>query len=186
MVTVSSSRFSRKEAGEECTDEGGDVAVAELRKAGHRVSGRSLISDDVTMIRQAVGDFLSGKDDVLLFTGGTGVSPRDVTIESVRPYFEKELDGFGELLRKLSYDEIGAAGVLSRATAGVARGKLMVCMPGSPGAVRTCLGAFAAEFSHVVFIARGQGPSGESVPHHELRPSRQAGRLKARPSVHGD
>ena len=171
VVTVSSSRFSKKEAGEEYTDEGGDTAIAEVRKAGHRVSGRSLISDDATMIRRAVDDFLSGKDDVLLFTGGTGVSPRDVTIESVRPYFEKELDGFGELLRRLSYDEIGAPGVLSRAAAGVVGGKLIACMPGSPGAVKTCLGAFAGEFSHVVFIARGQGRTGGG---------------RRRRSVHGD
>ncbi len=157
IVTVSSSRFAKKDAGEEYTDEGGDTAVAEVRRAGHRVRGRDLISDDPKMIRHAVEDFLSGEDDVLLFTGGTGVSPRDVTIESVRPYFEKELEGFGELLRRLSYDEIGAAGVLSRAAAGVVQGRLVACMPGSPGAVKTCLGAFAGEFSHVVFIAGGQG-----------------------------
>ena len=197
VVTVSSSRFAKKEAGEGYTDEAGDAAVAEALRAGHRVNRRALISDDAAMLRREVEGFLAGGEDALLFTGGTGVSPRDVTIETIRPYFEKELDGFGELLRRLSYDEIGAAGVLSRAAAGVAGGKLIVCMPGSPGAVRTFLGALAGEFAHVVYIAGGQGPRGERATRREGRPDRvhqgdgrgpgrQGRRPGARRSVHGD
>ena len=125
------------------------------RRAGHTVSGRELISDDAKALRREVGRFLSGKDDVLLFTGGTGVSPRDITIETVRPYFEKEITGFGELLRRVSFDEVGSAAMLTRATAGVAKGKLIVCMPGSPGAVETALRAAMGEFPHILFIAKG-------------------------------
>ena len=119
------------------------------------MSGRELISDDAKALRREVGRFLSVKDDVLLFTGGTGVSPRDITIETVRPYFEKEITGFGELLRRVSFDEIGSAAMLTRATAGVAKGKLIVCMPGSPGAVETALRAAMGEFPHILFIAKG-------------------------------
>lgn len=151
---MSSSRHSKKENGEAFTDEGGDVAEAEVRGVGHRTS-RGLVSDDAEMIQKEVDAFLKGADDVLLFTGGTGISPKDITIETVRPYFQKEVDGFGELLRRLSFDEVGSAAVLTRATMGVAKGKLILCLPGSPGAVRTALKAIVGELPHALFIAKG-------------------------------
>lgn len=154
VVTVSSSRHEKRRAGEEPTDEAGDVAVAEVQGAGHQVTARVLVSDDAVMLRHEVEGFLEGTDDVLLLTGGTGVSSRDITIETVRPYFEKELPGFGELLRRVSYPEIGSAAILTRATAGVAKGKLLVCMPGSPNAVKTALQASMGEFPHALFVAR--------------------------------
>jgi molybdenum cofactor biosynthesis protein B len=135
-------------------DESGDVAEAELKKAGHIMSRRTLISDDRIMIRKEVRDFLSGTDDVLLFTGGTGVSSRDITIETVSPLFEKELPGFGELFRRVSFESVGAASMLSRATAGIAKGRLIVCLPGSPKAVETALRATLSEFPHILFVAR--------------------------------
>ena len=155
VVTVSSSRYQKMREGAEYTDESGDAACEEAERAGHKVTRRSLVSDDRTMLRREVKGFLSGKDDVLLLTGGTGLSPRDITVESVRPFFDKELEGFGELVRRLGYDEIGGAAILTRATAGVASGKLIVCMPGSPGAVRTAMRAFAHEFGHAKSIAEG-------------------------------
>jgi molybdopterin adenylyltransferase len=118
------------------------------------VTVRELVSDDATMIRREAKRFLGSDDDVLLFTGGTGVSSRDITIETVRPLLQKELPGFGELLRRISYDEIGAAAMLTRATAGTASGKLLVCMPGSPGAVKTAMRASISEFPHIVSVAR--------------------------------
>jgi molybdopterin adenylyltransferase len=154
-VTVSSSRYERKKAGAQPTDEAGDVAEGEVEKAGHIVTGRGLISDDAKMLRAEAKRFLGSHDDVLLLTGGTGVSSRDITIETLRPFFQKELPGFGELLRRISYDEIGSAAMLTRATAGVAGGKLLVCMPGSPDAVKTALRASLAEFPHIVSIAKG-------------------------------
>ncbi len=154
VVTVSTSRYSKKHSGQQFTDESGDIAEEESTKAGHRVTGRGLVSDEPKMLKSEVAKFLSGRDDVLLFTGGTGVSRRDVTIETVRPYFEKELTGFGEHLRRIGFDEIGAAAMLTRATAGVAKGKLLVCMPGSPAAVRSALRASLTEFPHILFVAR--------------------------------
>jgi len=153
IVTVSTSRYAKKSRGEKFADEGGDVAVEEVERAGHRVTRRTLISDDAGMLRREARAFIAGGDDVLLFTGGTGLSPRDITVETIRPFFEKELEGFGELVRRLGFEEIGASAVLTRTTAGVASGKLVVCMPGSPGAVRTAMKAFAGEFGHVRFIA---------------------------------
>jgi len=155
VVTVSTSRFAKKREGVPYTDEGGDAIAQACVGAGHRVARRTIISDEGPMIRRETKAFLAGRDDVLLFTGGTGLSPRDVTVETVKPFFEKELEGFGELVRRLGYDEIGSAAALTRATAGVARGKLIVCMPGSPNAVRSAMKAFVGEFPHVLFIARG-------------------------------
>ncbi len=154
VVTVSSSRWRKKKDGIEFQDEAGDNADLLIRNAGHSVARRRLVPDSRPMIEKEVKDFLKGKDDVLVLTGGTGAAKADVTIESVRPYFEKELDGFGELLRRVSYDEIGAAAFLTRATAGVSKGKLILCLPGSPGAVTTALKATIAELPHVLYVAR--------------------------------
>ena len=154
VVTVSTSRWALKKGNQPFADEAGDAAEEEARKAGHTFTGRGLVSDEAGMLQDEVSRFLTGRDDVLLFTGGTGVSSRDITIETVRPFFEKELPGFGELLRRVSFDEIGSAAMLTRATAGVAKGKLIVCMPGSPGAVRTALRSTMAEFPHILFVAR--------------------------------
>ena len=153
VVTVSTSRYAKMKARTEYTDEGGDAAAERAEAAGHKVSRRAMVSDDRAMIRREVKRFLESGDDVLLLTGGTGLSSRDVTVETVRPFFEKELEGFGELVRRLGFEEIGTSAVLTRATAGVASGKLILCMPGSPGAVRTAMKAFAGEFAHVRFVA---------------------------------
>lgn len=154
IVTVSSSRYEKMESGEDYADEAGDAAKDESEKIGFKVSSRHLVSDDATALRTCVRRFLSGDADVLLFTGGTGISSRDITIETVSVYFEKELDGFGELLRRTSFPRIGAASALTRATAGVAQGKLIVCMPGSPDAVRTAMKVFGNEIPHALFVAR--------------------------------
>jgi len=154
IVTVSTSRYEKKMSGREPIDEAGDIAEEETRRAGHSVVQRKLISDDRRMLRKAINEFLAGDDDVLLFAGGTGLSHRDITVETVRPFFEKELEGFGELIRRLSYEEVGSAAVLTRATAGVAHGKLIVCMPGSPGGVATAMKALVGEFPHALYIAR--------------------------------
>ncbi|HYB08015.1 MAG TPA: molybdenum cofactor biosynthesis protein B [Nitrososphaerales archaeon] len=155
IVTVSTSRYAKKRKGVDYSDEAGDVAAEETIRAGHRVMRRDLVSDDAAMLRREVKGFLAGNGDVLIFAGGTGVSPRDVTIETVRPFFDKELDGFGELVRRLGYEEIGSAALLTRATAGVVSGKIIVCLPGSPDAVRTAMRAFAGEFGHARFVAAG-------------------------------
>jgi molybdenum cofactor biosynthesis protein B len=154
IVTVSTSRYALKEKGSKFDDESGDIASREIGKLGYKLARRELVSDEPEMIRAEIEHFLGGKDDVLLLLGGTGVSNRDVTIETARPFFEKELDGFGEMLRMISSKKIGAASVLTRATAGVAGGKLIVCLPGSPDAAATALKGFGKEFSHVIFVSR--------------------------------
>lgn len=154
LVTVSSSRYASAVKGEKYSDEAGDAAQRELAKFGYELKVRELVSDDAAMLKREANRFLSGKEDVLVFLGGTGVSSRDLTIETVRPYLEKELRGFGEILRRLSYEEIGSAAILTRATAGVAKGKLIVCLPGSPAAVSLALRSLGREFPHALFVAR--------------------------------
>lgn len=142
-------------SGSEYKDESGDLASRLILEAGHRVDTRTLLPDEKVMIRRLVQDFLKSRIHVMVLIGGTGVSSTDVTVESVVPFFEKELTGFGELLRTISYQTIGSAALLTRATAGTAKGKLIVCLPGSPNAVETALRSFISEFPHIVSIAGG-------------------------------
>jgi len=123
--------------GEKTTDVSGDTIEALLKNAGHKVLARKVIADDKNMIAEATRDVLGSSElDAAVFCGGTGIAPKDVTIETVTPFFEKTLPGFGEIFRRLSYDKMGSAAVMSRAAAGVAKGKVLFCIPGSPDAVR--------------------------------------------------
>ncbi|MDP9120878.1 MAG: MogA/MoaB family molybdenum cofactor biosynthesis protein [Acidobacteriota bacterium] len=117
-----------------------DVSGRALREmaaaAGHRVVSAVVVPDDVAAIRRAVADALALPGvDVAVLTGGTGFSPRDLTLEAVGPLFERPIEGFGELFRMLSYQQVGAAAMLSRAAAGVVRGRAVFLLPGSPKAV---------------------------------------------------
>jgi molybdopterin adenylyltransferase len=138
-------------------DESGDLAQGIIEAAKGVVVERALVPDDAKLLRSTVSRALREKDlDVIVLTGGTGVSTTDVTIETVRPLFEKEIEGFGEIFRFVSYNRIGVAAALSRATAGVAKGKVMLCLPGSPDAVRTAMELFVGEIPHVLHLTRGR------------------------------
>ena len=156
ITTCSTSRFKLAKAGQKPDDKSGDIIENLVLGAGHRVEGRKLIADSTSMIRNLVRKALSSRGiDVLIITGGTGLSPRDVTIESVSHFLEKEVPGFGELFRKISYDKIGSAAMLSRALAGSARGKLIFCIPGSPDAVETAMERLILpEIGHMIKVSR--------------------------------
>jgi molybdenum cofactor biosynthesis protein B len=121
-------------------DTGGALLCSLLETAGHRVAERLVVRDEVAEIGAAL-DALLARDDcaAVLLTGGTGVAPRDVTPEAVTPRLDRMLPGFGELFRQLSFAEIGAAAMVSRALAGIARGKPVFVLPGSRGAIRLAL-----------------------------------------------
>lgn len=122
------------------TDEGGRRVVHGLDGAGHRVVARAIVRDEPTAIEARLREWLgSGEAEVVITTGGTGVSLRDTTVEVVERLLDKRLDGFGELFRMLSYREIGAAAMLSRAVAGLAGRTAVFALPGSPAAVRLAL-----------------------------------------------
>ena len=157
IYICSTSRYKLVEKGETAvSDVSGDTLIDLLRNAGHNVLFKKIIADDKAMISEAVHQALNMLDlDVAIFSGGTGITPTDVTIETVSPFFEKTLPGFGEFFRRLSFDRVGSAAVLSRAVAGVAKGKALFCIPGSPDAVRVAVEMLILpEASHIVKHAR--------------------------------
>jgi molybdopterin adenylyltransferase len=144
------------------TDESGALAERAL-SAHHEILGRVVVPDDVAKLRRAANAFLARGADVLLVNGGTGVGPRDVTLEAFQPWFDQELPGFGELFRSLSLRRIGTGAWLTRATAGTVRRRnrraLLVLLPGSPHAVR--LGVrrlLLPELGHVLTLLHGVRP----------------------------
>lgn len=159
IFICSTSRYNQIEAGEkDVSDVGGDAIVELLKKAGQKVLFKKIIADDETMIQDAVM-YATGLNevDVAIFSGGTGITPTDITIETVLPFLDKVLPGFGEFFRRISFDHVGSAAVLSRAIAGVAKGKAVFCIPGSPDAVKTAIELLILpESSHIVKHAREQ------------------------------
>ncbi len=111
----------------------------------------SIIPDDAGLLISMINHVLEGYEvDVIITTGGTGIGPRDITIESLQGIFDKEMNGFGEIFRYESYKELGTGAILSRATAGVYNGKLIVSLPGSPNAVKLGLSIILPELGHLV------------------------------------
>ena len=148
VLTVSSSRSLDD-------DPAGDAIADIVKGAGHEVSIRELVRDDYDGVQDTVDRLVDREDtDCVVTTGGTGVTPDDVTIEAVDPLFDKRLPGFGELFRRLSYDEIGTKVVGTRAVAGVADGVPVFCLPGSENAARLGTGEVVVEeASHLAGLA---------------------------------
>jgi molybdopterin adenylyltransferase len=145
VITVSDTRT-------EDTDTGGRAIIELLTAGGHRIVGRSLVRDDPEQLRDAIGRQLANPDvQVIITTGGTGITSRDCTFEAVNSMLWKRLDGFGELFRMLSYEQIGSGAMMSRALAGIVAGRIIVSLPGSEGAVRLALEKLLVpELGHLV------------------------------------
>lgn len=156
IIMCSTSRFSSSKEGRHIDDPSGDLIVQMLENSSHKVVSRVLVPDDEKRIRDAVERTLEdGNVEAVIVCGGTGIAPEDVTIETITPMLSKVLPGFGELFRKLSYESIGSAAIMSRAIAGIADGKAVFCIPGSMDAVRLCLDKLILpETGHVVKHAR--------------------------------
>ncbi len=118
-------------------DKSGQTLQDRIAAAGHTVSDRQIAKDDIAKIRRIVKAWSKRPDiDVIISTGGTGLTGRDITIEAMRPLFDKEIEGFSTLFHMISFPKIGTSTVQSRATAGVMKGKYIFCLPGSPGACK--------------------------------------------------
>jgi len=144
VLTVSDTRT-------EVTDTSGAAIVALLEQAGHQVIARALVKDEPADVMAFVATQLRGPAQVIITTGGTGITSRDSTYEAVTEMLEKRLDGFGELFRMLSYADIGPAAMMSRACAGLARGRVVISLPGSEGAVRLAMTKLVLpELGHLV------------------------------------
>lgn len=118
-------------------DTSGDILACRIRDAGHVLAARNLLRDDVEAIRTQVQAWIEDPGiDAVISTGGTGLTGRDVTVEAIRPLFEKEIDGFSALFHQISYGKIGTSTIQSRACGGVAKGTYLFALPGSNGAVK--------------------------------------------------
>ena len=131
VLTVSDTRTKE-------TDASGDLLVERLTAAGHELRDREIVKDDVAAIRAALSRWIAVADiEFIICTGGTGITGRDGTPEAVSVLLDKEIDGFGEIFRAISFDEIGTSSLQSRCLAGVANGTYIFCLPGSPNACAT-------------------------------------------------
>ncbi len=131
VMTVSDSRT-------ELDDKSGNLLCERIRDAGHALANRRIVTDDTYQLRAVVSALIADESvDVIITTGGTGITGRDVTPESLAPLFDRPIEGFGELFRHISFDEIGAATIQSRACAGIANATLIFCLPGSTNACAT-------------------------------------------------
>lgn len=143
MITISDSRTRE-------TDTSGDAICSLLTEAGHELLGRALVKDDPERVQQAIAD-RPAETQIVITNGGTGITSRDSTYEAITALFDKRLDGFGELFRMLSYGEIGAAAMLSRACAGTIDRTALFSLPGSEHAVRLAMNKLILpEIGHVV------------------------------------
>ena len=130
VLTVSDTRTA-------ADDRSGDTLVARIAEAGHRLVARAIVKDDkATIFEQVQGWTTDPEIDVVITTGGTGFTGRDVTPEALEPLFEKKMDGFSEVFHRISYDKIGTSTIQSRATGGVANATFIFVLPGSPGACK--------------------------------------------------
>lgn len=151
IITLSDTR-------DETTDKSGQRIKALLAEHEQPVVSYQILKDEPDQITAAVRALLARPDvDVILTNGGTGIAPRDTTFEALQGLLEKEIPGFGEMFRMLSYEDIGSAAMLTRATAGVAQGKVIISLPGSTGAVELGMTKLVLpELGHMLFVLRGE------------------------------
>ena len=145
VITVSDTRT-------EATDTGGRAIAELLAAAGHEIAGRTIVKDDPELVRDCIGRQLANPAvQAIIATGGTGITSRDCTYEAVSAMLWKRLDGFGEIFRALSYEQIGSAAMLSRAVAGTIAGRIVFAVPGSEAAVRLAVEKLIVpELGHLV------------------------------------
>ena len=151
VITVSDTR-------DESTDTSGQTIKSLLSGEGHRTNGYRIVKDEPVQIDALLNDALRSENvDAVIVNGGTGIAPRDGTFEVVSRFLEKKLDGFGEIFRYLSYLDIGSAAIMSRAAAGTARGKVLISLPGSKGAVALAMEKLILpELRHMVSQLQGK------------------------------
>jgi molybdenum cofactor biosynthesis protein B len=153
VLVVSDTRARKMQEGQD-EDISGKLIEKKFQAAGFTTT-RLIVPDDVKQIRDVVKKFIADpKVDAVITTGGTGITARDVTIETLAPMFEKELQGFGEILRYIGYEKVGGPALLTRATAGLIKRKPVFCLPGAPNAVEVAIGLILPDLGHVVKHAR--------------------------------
>jgi molybdenum cofactor biosynthesis protein B len=134
------------------TDESGKLIKQRLTDSGHKVVYYTILKNDAQTIKNKITELIKQDEvQVVITSGGTGLSHRDVTVDTIQPMLEKKLDGFGELFRNLTYQELGTASIMSRAIAGVINGRVIICFPGSLGAATLAMDKIIlSEIGHMV------------------------------------
>ena len=157
VLTISDTRT-------EATDTSGSLIKSLLTNAGHSIARYQIVPDEIWAVRRVIVLWVTDDEvDAVITTGSTGVAPRDVAFEAIAPLLDKRLEGFGELFRQLSFAEVGSAALMSRAFAGIANGKPIFCLPGSPHACQLALQKLILpELKHLLWTARGQ--KGGTIP----------------------
>lgn len=149
IITVSDSRAAAMKEGQD-EDISGKIVQEKLEEAGF-LSNRVIVSDEIKEIEEKVDEFVSDSEiNMIITTGGTGLTSRDKTVNVVREFFDKELPGFGETLRRLGYEKVGLPGVLTRTTAGLSDQKPIVCLPGTPNAVEIGMDLLVSDLEYLV------------------------------------
>ncbi len=145
VLTISDSRTERD-------DESGRLIKEHLTREGHQVTFYTIMKNDAQVIRNKIDELLERSDvQVIITSGGTGLSHRDVSVDTIQPMLEKKLDGFGELFRFLTFQQIGTGSIMSRAVGGLAKGKVIMCIPGSLDAVTLAMDkVILPEIGHLV------------------------------------
>lgn len=154
VLTISDTRTT-------ADDRGGQYAIAVLQEAGHVVDGYHIVKDEPTDVIATIDAWILAGIQVVITTGGTGISRRDTTIDAIEPQLTRVLPGFGEIFRMLSYEQVGAAAMLSRALAGTWGTSLVFCLPGSPNAVELAMTKLIVpELRHLVWetLRHGSAP----------------------------
>jgi len=151
VITLSDSKYSEfmKKGGIPESDISGRT-LADVLSEDYSVMDHIIIPDDADRLVATINQLIDGGASVIFTTGGTGIGSRDITVETLKELFEKELDGFGEIFRHLTFRELGAGAILSRATAGVYRRTLIFALPGSPNAVKLGIELVVSELPHLV------------------------------------
>jgi molybdenum cofactor biosynthesis protein B len=151
VITISDTRTEE-------TDSSGRRIKELLADQGHLITSYQILKDEPSDIGAALRHLLTDREtDAVITNGGTGIAPRDTTFETIRYLLDKEIEGFGELFRALSYQDIGTAAMLSRAVAGVAKGKVVISLPGSTGAVELGMTKIVLpELGHMIFLLKGE------------------------------
>ncbi|MGN0092967.1 MAG: molybdenum cofactor biosynthesis protein B [Methanobrevibacter sp.] len=153
VITLSDSKY--KDSKEEInSDISGQDIINVLKEKGHEIKEYTIIPDDKDMLLDTVKKMNEEKIDAIFTTGGTGLESRDITIETLRPLYDKEINGFGEIFRLKSYEELGSGALLSRASAGIYNKTIIFSMPGSPNAVKTAMDIISDEIGHLVKHSR--------------------------------
>lgn len=134
-------------------DVSGKFIINSLKEKGHKIVFYKILKEDKENITKEFEELLQNKDaQVIITNGGTGISKRDIAIECISPFFEKKLEGFGEIFRSLTYEEIGSSAIMSRAISGVAKGKIIFCLPGSINGVKLAMEKIILnEICHAVY-----------------------------------